>query len=128
MPGAVGETSIKISGLRETITAFRQIDRKLPRVIQDALKSAAKPVADRAHQLAVDNISHIGADWSRMRVGASASTVYVAPAARRKRGSPRPNLGVLLLEQSLLPAVDEMLPEITERVEAALDELTSSEF
>lgn len=116
---------IVLTGLKEATGALRQIDRKLPKLITEDLRKAAEPVAPKATSLAVGRIRNIGSRWSGMRIGATGREVYVVPRARRRGGSPRPNLGALLLEQSMLPAVESLLPEITSRVEDALDRITS---
>ena len=57
-----------------------------------------------------------------MRVGITGtSLVYLAPASRRKGGSPRPNLGRLLLGKAMEPAVEQREPLIVASVEQSID-------
>lgn len=60
-----------------------------------------------------------------MKVGSTVNTVYVAPAARRAGGSPRPNYGGLLMRRAMLPAVDEKRAEVIDKFEDALDKIAN---
>lgn len=117
---AVGE--VRVRGLRELQRSLNKINKEAAGVVRDELKEAAEPVRSSAETLAVSEIRNVGLDWSRMRVGTRPGSVYVAPQARRKGGSPRPNLGVLLFDQ-MQAALDKHQGEIVERVEDALDRL-----
>jgi hypothetical protein len=64
-----------------------------------SLRAAAEPVRADAERLAVETIPRIGVPWSRMRIGVTTTSVYLAP---RQRGAKlpkrrRPNLAALLL-------------------------------
>lgn len=123
--GGAFRERVVISGLRETTSALRKIDRKLPKLVTDELKKAAEPVGPKAEELAHSRIRKITDRWAGMRIGATGRQVYVVPAARRAGGSPRPNLGQLLLDEAMGPAVETLLPVITTRVEEALDRITA---
>jgi|SRR5581483_64958 len=114
---------VQVEGLRELQRSFALISDGLRKDLRAKLAEAASPVAARATEMALSNIRNIGGRWSRMRIGVTTTAVYVAPASRRGRGSPRPNLGPLLMDESLLPAAEETLPAVRTRLEGWLDEL-----
>jgi len=115
--------AIKVEGLRELQRSFALISNDLRRDTRTQLQEAAEPARSRAEDLAVSNIRNIGGRWSRMRLGVMATAIYLAPSTRRGGGSPRPNLGPLLMNRSMLPAAEETLPVIRERLRTWLDEL-----
>lgn len=101
--------AIRVRGLRELNRAFARADRTLRKEKNDALKRAAEPVRADAQALAAANISRLGLEWSRMRVGVTTRVVYVAPAKRAvSRGGPsaRPNLAPLLMDEAMLPGLE----------------------
>src|SRR5690242_2565980 len=105
-------SAVHVEGLRELQRAFALISNDLRRDLRKQLAAAAEPARSRAESLAVSSIRNIGGKWSRMRLGVTTSAVYLAPKAHRAGGSPRPNLGPLLMKDSMLPAATETLPEI----------------
>lgn len=118
MPAAVA-----VEGLPELQRAFRQIDAGLQKQLRAELAEAAEPARTQAERFAVENISHIGQRWSQMRLGVTARYVYLAPKARRRGGSPRKNLGTLLLQEAMWPAAEDKRPEVEARLELWLDRL-----
>jgi hypothetical protein len=123
--GATG--GVQIEGLNEVIRAFGKIEKSLAKEVRDSLKKAGEPVRVEAERMAVGNISNIGPVWSRMKLGSTSSGVYIALQARRRGGPGRPNVGRLLLGESILPAVAEKGDETEREVEKALDHLTREE-
>lgn len=119
----MAEGAIHVKGLRELNRAFAQVSKELKKEMRNELREAAEPARAKAESLAVANISNIGGYWSRVRLGVTQKSVYIVPKARRRGGSPRPNVGVLLLEQAYEPAVQESEPEIRDRLEGWLDDL-----
>lgn len=118
---AFGET-VRVEGFRDLQRAFRVADEKLARELRDELREAAEPVRADAERLAVVGIPTIGLAWSRMRVGVTQTSVYVAPkqkGARLNRARRRPNLADLLLGRAMVPA----LKQNEARVEEAVDDL-----
>jgi hypothetical protein len=91
--------AIRVTGLRELQRACNASEREVRLGVRAKLREAAEPVRARAEELAVGSIRNIGPVWSRMRVGVTPGAVYVAPRARRRGGSPRPNLGGLLMRE-----------------------------
>lgn len=124
MAGVTGQ--VRIKGLRELNRALNKVNKGAAKAVRDELKEAAEPVRQTAERLAGVEIRNIGPTWSAMRIGSRSATVYVAPRARNQGGSPRPNLGILLLERAMFPAVAAHEDEIVDRVEDALDRLGAS--
>ncbi len=101
------------------------MDKNLAREVKEGLKDAAEPVRRRAHDLAIDNIRNITTPWSDFRIGATTKVVYLAPRERGlARGfRKRPNLGPLLLDEAMWPALQEEEGEVVHRLEGVLDDL-----
>lgn len=111
---AVGET-LRVDGLRELQHAFKLADKTLERELRATLREVAEPVRADAERLAVAGIPTIGLAWSRMRVGVTRTSVYVAPRQRGVRGNAsrkRPNLASLLLGRAMLPALERNEPQV----------------
>lgn len=116
---------VHVKGLTELNRAFAKLGVEVQRELTLVLTEAASPVAATAAQNAWGRIRNMTERWSKMRVGARPGLVYVAPGARRNHGSPRPNLGTLLMDRAMQPALDAHAPEIEAKVEAAIDALTA---
>lgn len=121
--GRVADVTIRVEGYRELSRAFKKLDSDLKRELPLGLREAAEPVKDLATRLADTQISNIGTVWDRMRIGVTTNAVYIAPASRRRGGSPRPNLSPLLLNQSMLPAVERSEGEVVRRLDVLLEHL-----
>lgn len=116
---AVG--TIKVEGLRGLQRASKAAGKETAREVTRALKESAEPVQATAQRLAL--ASGAGTRWSKMRIGATTTKVYVAPASRRRGGSPRPNFAGRLMSKSLLPALAAEEEETVRRFERALDRI-----
>lgn len=119
---AVGET-LRVEGLRELSHAFALADETLIRELRKSLREVAEPVRVGAERLAVEGIPTIGLPWSRMRIGVTRHSVYVAPRQKGARGnvfSKRPNLAGLLLQRSMLPALKQNEVAVAREMEAML--------
>ena len=114
---------LRVQGLRELEQAFARFGAAEKKMLAGVLASAAEPVRERAQELASHNITNIGPRWEQMKVGVTTKLVYVAPRARRRRGSPRPNLAGLLMDKAMQPALDEKAPEVESLLDVALGEL-----
>jgi hypothetical protein len=117
-------TGVKVKGLKELQRDFRRISKKVDKGLSAELKQAAEPVKTEAQQLALGRIRGMPRTprWAGMRIGVATGRVYVVPSARRRGGSPRPNLGGLLLEQ-MDAAVEAKQAEVLERMEDWLDHI-----
>jgi hypothetical protein len=92
--------------------------------LRDELRKVAEPIAYRAEQLAVSEISHMGtSSWRKMRIGVTSKVVYIAPRQHGKKvgAQKRPAFGLYLYEQAMEPALDEFAPLLNARVEKAID-------
>ena len=121
--------TVRIEGLRELERAFKLYGRGMEKGLREALEAAAEPVRTDAQALAVANISRIGIPWSRMRVGVTRRTAYIAPQQRGNRGGvgrsrlSRPNLKELLLGRAMEPALDQNIGNVERELGDALDDL-----
>lgn len=121
---AVNETVI-LEGWRELYRANELAQRQIVRDLKPRMRELAEPVRAEAEQLAASGIPKIGLPWSRMRVGVTQSSVYVAPRQRGSRipGRRRPNLAGLLLGRAMVPALAQNRPRVIAGVERLLDDI-----
>lgn len=113
----MADRAIRIEGLRELERAFRLYGRGMEKGLREALESGAEVVRPEAETLASTNIRRITLPWSRMRVGVTRRTAYVAPAQRGGRARGRPNLAPLLRTQ-----METALGNNTTRIEAEFED------
>lgn len=114
-------TGVHVSGLRDLNRALARASKDVRREVRAAEREIAEPVRSAAERNAVTQISHIGIRWSQMRIGVTQRAIYVAPKARRRKGSPRPNLAALLMDRAMQPALDANAPQLEARIDQALD-------
>lgn len=131
--GTTGE--VRISGLKELLTVLRHADKDLRKEVTDALKDVGEPVRLGAERLAFGHgktgrISGLkeGEKWGQMRLGFAGGrdpVVYIAPRQRgNKTGlQKRRNFGPLLLEEAMIPALEDNADLIEKRVGETLDDL-----
>jgi hypothetical protein len=118
-------SSVKVKGLREMQRAAKAAGKETSSEVRKALRDAAVPVQQTAQRLAATD-ARAGTKWSRMRIGVSARKVYVAPAARRTVGAPRPNFGGRLLGRAMMPALEQEQDDVMRRMEKALDNIADA--
>lgn len=123
MPAA----AVRVRGLKELNRSFGKMSAELKRSLRSELLEAGEPVRVRAEQLAAQEIRNIDPRWSQMRVGATSQLVYVAPRARRRTGSSRPNLAGLLLGRAMEPALAEETANVEQRIERLIDHIADGE-
>lgn len=116
---------VRVEGLRDLQRAFKIADAAESKGLRRTLREVAEPVKLDAERLAVDTIPRIGFPWSRMRVGVTQTSVYIAPRERgkRSRGNPalrRPNLKGLLLDRAMEPALQQDTPLVVAAVDRML--------
>lgn len=116
-----------VQGLAGLQRALAVSNKAIAGDLRDSLKDAAEPVRVSAETLAVVSIPRIGVPWSRMRVGVTRRSVYVAPVQRgvKARGNARlrrPNLKGLLLDRAMYPALVQHESSIESRVIDMLDD------
>jgi hypothetical protein len=122
----MAESAVRIEGLRELERAFKLYGRGMERGIREALEAASEPVRSDAQALAVSSIRNIGIPWSRMRIGVTRRTAYIAPQERGRNTRPgrrRPNLRGLLLDRAMQPALDRNISKVEREIGDALDDL-----
>ena len=113
-------------GFRELNRTFKHAPKDVRREIRDEYRTVAEPVRSTASTLAVssDPPDAVLAQVGEFRTGVTQTMVYVAPKKRgvKGRGSDprrRPNLGNLLAERALEPALEQH----EHRIEADFDRM-----
>lgn len=119
---------VRVEGLRDFLRAVNAADKQTKKLVRTGLREVAEPVRVEAEARASGSIRNIGPVWSRMKTGVTSRVVYVAPATRRRGGSPRPNLGRLLMTEALEPALEAKRNEVVDKVEQALDNIIDANF
>lgn len=119
MPGAVA-----VKGLRALERDFRKMSREAGKDMRAELKQLGVPVREEAEHLA-EAKDWTSPRWSKMRVGFSRGIVYVAPGARNRGGSGRPNFGHELW-LVMTEALDNRRDEIVKGVADWFDKFASS--
>lgn len=120
------DIAIRVDGLRELQRAFRITGLGMEVGLREAMESASESVRVDAQALAVSSIRNIGVPWSRMRIGVTRRTAYVAPVERGRRTRPgrgRPNLAGLLAGKAMEPALANNIGNVERDFGEALDDL-----
>ena len=122
MAGTGQQAKIVVEGLADLNRAFAVADRTLSKELRKGLRESAEPVRSDAQNLALGDIRNMTEAWSRMRVGVTRTTVYVAPRSRgsRRPGSRRRNLFELMAGRALEPALDSNVEDVTRRLDDVL--------
>lgn len=117
---AANAPPVRVEGLRELQHAFAVANKVLAAELRKGLRESAEPVRADAEMLAATRIRNMTESWSRMRVGVTKTSVYVAPRSRNRGGRRRRNLFDLMTGRSLEPALDANVNEVTERLDDVL--------
>lgn len=119
---AVSENTLVLDGFRDLQRAFRAADRTLAKELRGTLRGVVEPIRSDAERLAVSAIPRIGIPWSRMRIGVTTTSVYLAPRQHGTRlpQRKRPNLAALLLGRSMEPALASHTQEVMVGVDRML--------
>jgi len=117
---------VRVKGLKELNRALKRTDKEVRLGIRKELREVAEPVRSQAETLAGSEIRNLKGSWTRMRVGITLDTVYVAPRERgiKSRGlskRKRPNLAPLMMNRALQPALDRNADWIEQRFTNMLD-------
>ncbi len=119
--------AIKIEGLTELINGFKKADAGLGREVRGALRDSGEVVRADAQGRARREIRNIGEVWPRMRLGiTSGNVVYVVPKTKRSKATRRANLGKLLMDRALDPALAENIDVVERDLEAALENVNQN--
>lgn len=122
-------SGIAVHGRAELIAALQRGEKDVRTFFRQAEREVAEPVRRDAEALATMRITRIGLPWSRMRTGITRRSVYVAP---KERGTRRPddprsrrNLGTLLMDRAMQPALDANEHLVAARFDEALGRIES---
>ena len=119
--------AVRVKGLRELTRDFKRMSKDLDTEVTQELKRVAEPVRVTAERLAISRIRNMPGSprWAGMKVGVASGrgVVWMRPSARRRGGSSRPNLGAMLLERSMDPALDQKQGEVVEGLDRMLGRL-----
>lgn len=115
--------TVYVEGGDALARTFKAMGPEVRRDFAKEIRRVAEPVRGTAERHAQD-IKNIGSTWGRIKAGASGATAYVAPASRRRGGSPRGNLGILLFK-AMSGALDDERPKVIEGLEDMLDRLAA---
>jgi hypothetical protein len=119
----VAAGTIRVKGLRETQAALNEVSREAPKVITNELKTAGEPVADAAMM----RISRYRGTRQKFKTRVKGrGSVFVQGTARKRTGK-RGDFG-RLQQRHLEAALDANQDKVRQKLEQALDRLTSSEF
>lgn len=134
MPSVSVFEAVKVEGFSDLQRASKAAAGTLQKELDVTLRRVAEPVRGDAERFAFANISRIGIPWSRMRIGITVASVYVAPVARGRlsRRNPklaRPKLAPLLLTEEvraleqnrgkIIAGVEDMLGRVGRKWESA---------
>lgn len=127
--GAV--TEVRVEGLRELNRAFREVSKDLGKGMREALEASGDPVKTAAQTLTVQRVARVGIPWSRMRVGVTKVSVYVAPVERGVKSKTRaklrrPDFKNVLLDRGLDPALEQNKERVAQEFEDALTDLAKA--
>jgi hypothetical protein len=121
---------IVFTGFRELNLAYKEAERDVRLRWRANLRQVAEPVRRDAERLAFSSIRRMPGSprWSRMRVGISQRVVYIAPRQRGFKGrgrhpSKRPNLGDLLMNRAMQPALERNEEQMFRNVERLMDRI-----
>jgi hypothetical protein len=91
MAGASADVSVVLEGFTELQRALKHADKSIRLGIRKEFRDAVEPVRAMAEELAVARIRGLeeGDPWSKMRVGITQNSVYVAPRQRGRKGGRR---------------------------------------
>src|SRR5262245_52997182 len=118
---------VAVEGLRELNRAYKNVERDVRLGLRKELRQAAEPVRSGAETRAVVHIRNIGPAWSRMRVGVTQTSVYVAPRKRGSRaaGRKRPNLADLLMTRAMEPSLAASQEKVVHDIDQVLGRAAS---
>jgi hypothetical protein len=108
---------IHVKGAKELNRAFKQLRKEVLAELKPELVRIGEVVRADAQQRAFSEITNIGEQWGRMRLGVTVKGVYIAPKTRG-HGSRRPNMSGLLMDRALQPALEAHEDQIVREFEA----------
>lgn len=109
--------TVRVTGVKETTRALREVDGKLSRDFGKDLQAAADPVVADAKQLVT---RYAGASVSTIRSRRAGPNVYVEQGARKVDGQ-HGWFGALQMRNVLVPALDQNTDGVLSGAEQVLD-------
>lgn len=122
--------ALAVRGLRELTRTFNNAPADYKRAYKAELRTVGEPVRLEAETLATSSIRRITPAWSKMKTGVTTRVVYVAPKQRGIGGRGddprrRPNLGTLLMDRAMQPALERNRHRVEADFDVMLDRLVS---
>lgn len=129
--------AVALKGYRELATAFAKSDKDTKKGLPLVMRQVAEPIRRDATSLTRTKIRKMDDRWSQMRVGVTRTLVYVAPKQRgiktrghdpRRRGAgymKAPDIGTMMMERGMEPALHRHEADVANAVERALDKLAA---
>lgn len=117
-----------LTGMADFQRALVVADAQAADDFKHVFEDVAKPMAQHATGLELQNIRRMTLPWAANRVGVSVKSVYVAPRRRglKTRGRDprrRPNLAGLIVTRAYEPTAAQFAPRVKADVERALDRI-----
>jgi len=120
--------ALAVKGYTQLARTFQHAPKDVNKAYRAELRTIGEPTRLTAEDLAVSTIRNIGPVWSKMRTGITTRVTYVAPKQRGARGRStrrRPNLGTLLMERAMQPALDRNRGQVEHDFDVMLDRLVT---
>lgn len=118
----IQQRTLVVDGLSDLQKAWAVADRETSKELRQAFRDAAEPVRSDAQALALHTIDNMTVAWSRMKIGVTRRSVYVAPKSRdtRIKSRKRPKLADLMAARAMQPALNRNIHRVESQVEQAL--------
>lgn len=118
----IQQRTLVVKGLADMQKAWTVADRETSKELRAALRESARPVQQDAQALALHTIRRMTVPWSRMKIGVTRRSVYVAPKQRETRikTRKRPKFADLLAARAMQPALDKNILKVQANVDDAL--------
>jgi SH3-like domain-containing protein len=113
-----------VDGYEDFLRDLKTAEKNIRNGVRKEIRQAAEPVKATAESLAVSRIRGVdfGEPWSRMRVGVTQKSVYVAPRRRGSKAglSKRPNFADLLMNRAMEPALEQHQDEVVRDIDSLI--------
>lgn len=120
---------VRVDGLTELRRAMGVASREMTRDLRQAIEASGEPIRQQAAQLAFERIPGMqrgGVPWHQMRTGVFRGSIgYVAPLQRGRKGGrrSRPNLGTLLMDRAMRPALENNIGRVEAEFRDAVEDM-----
>jgi hypothetical protein len=121
--------ALSVEGYTDVMRAMKTMEKNVRLGYRKEIRQAAEPVRQTAESLAAVRIRGMGQGdpWTRMRVGVTQTSVYVAPVKRgiragsRKRRNLAPLMQARVMEPALYAHQDEVFRHVDSLVQRECD-------